>query len=81
MIYYHGTKLAQDTGHIQFINSINYNQYDKFISCNNIANHILQKGIRTLCGKSKASIQMKSHLLYLDLITKEVGTMLLLNGR
>ena len=38
-------------------------------------------GIRKLCGKSKASIHTKNHLLYLTIITKELGTMFWLNGR
>ena len=41
---YHGTKVAQDPGRIQFINSINYDHYEKFMSYNNITNNIIQKG-------------------------------------
>ena len=40
----HIPKVTQDLGHTQFINSINYDQYEKVMSCNNIANNIVQKG-------------------------------------
>ena len=36
--------MAQDPGHIQFINSINNDQYEKVVSCNNISNNIVKNG-------------------------------------
>ena len=77
----HETKVAHDPGHIKFINSINNDQYEKVISCNNIANHILKMGMQKLCGKPKSSLQMKNQLLYPTLITKDLGTMLQFNER
>ena len=40
----HGTKVAQDPGLIQFISSINDDQYEKVMSCNNSDNHIVKGG-------------------------------------
>ena len=37
----HGIKVAQDSGRIQFMNLINDDQYEKFISCHNISNCIV----------------------------------------
>ena len=34
--------MAHNPGHIQFINSINDEKYDKFMSCNNISNNIVK---------------------------------------
>ena len=48
MIDDHGKKVAQDPGHIQFINSMNYDQYEKVMLCNNISNNIVQKGDRDI---------------------------------
>ena len=45
--------MAQNPGHIQFINSINDYQYEKFISCNNIENHIVQKGDKDIVWELK----------------------------
>ena len=44
MIDDHGKKVSQDPVHIQFINSINNEEYVKVMLCNNISNHIVQKG-------------------------------------
>ena len=43
MIDDHGTKVAQDPGHIKFINPINDDWYDDIISFNNINNHIVHQ--------------------------------------
>ena len=51
MIDYHGNKLAQDPGHIQFINSINDGQYEKFMSCNNISSNIVPKGDKDILSE------------------------------
>ena len=44
MINDHIQKVTHDLGHTQFINSINYDHYEKFMSYNNITNNIIQKG-------------------------------------
>ena len=40
----HGEKVVQDPGHIQFISSINYDQFEKVMSFNSIANNMVQNG-------------------------------------
>ena len=48
MIDDHKTKVAQNTVHIQFINSINGDQYEKVMSYNTIFNNIVQKRNNTI---------------------------------
>ena len=82
MIDDHVTKVAHGPGHIQFINSINDDQYENAMSYNNIDNPIVQKGeTRKFCGKTKSLLHTKNHLLYCTLIPKELGEMLWFNGR
>ena len=56
-------KLAQDPGYIQFINSIDYNQYEKVMSCNNIVNNILQKGDKEIVWELKGITAHKEPLV------------------
>ena len=81
MIDDHKTKVSQNTVHIQFINSINGDQYEKVMSYNNISITLYKRGTIPLYGNSKALLNMKNHVLYLALITKKLGAMLRLNGR
>ena len=39
-----GEKVAHNPGHIQFINLINYDQYDKVMSCNKLDIILYKKG-------------------------------------
>ena len=40
--------MVQDPGHIQFINPVNGDQYEKVLSCNNISDHNLQTGYKDI---------------------------------
>ena len=48
-----GGEVVHKPGCIQIINSINDYQYEKFISCNNTENHILQKGDKDIVWELK----------------------------
>ena len=73
--------MAQDPGHIQFINSINYDQYNKVISCNNISNNIVQKGNNDIVWELKGITTHKETLINITLVTKYIGEISRLNGR
>ena len=53
MIDDHGTKVAQDPGHIKFINPINDDWYEDIISFNNINNHIVHQQDKYIVWKPK----------------------------
>ena len=76
----HETKVENDPGHIQFISPINDDWYEDIISFNNINNHIVHQQENTFCGNPNTSLHMGNHLLYLDLITNDLGIMLWFNG-
>ena len=45
--------MAHNPGHIQFINSIDDDQYDMVMSCNNVGNRIIQKGDKDIVWELK----------------------------
>ena len=45
--------MAYNPGHIQFINLINDDRYEKIMLCNNIANNIVQKADKDILYKLK----------------------------
>ena len=45
--------MGHNPGHIQFINSMNADQYEMVISCNNIENHIVQNGDKDVLWELK----------------------------
>ena len=62
MIDDYGTKVTQDPGHIQFINSIDGYQYEKVMSCNNIDNNIVQEGENKIVWELKGIIAYEETL-------------------
>ena len=48
-----GKTVAHNPGHIQFINSIDDDQYDMVMSCNNVGNRIIQKGDKDIVWELK----------------------------
>ena len=79
MIDEYGKKLEHDPGNIQFVNSIIYDQYEKVMSCNKIDNNIVKRGDKEFVCELKYITTHDNHLLYLTLITKDIGSGL--NGR
>ena len=77
----HGTKVAQNPGHIQFINSINDDQHEKVVSCNNITNHILQKGDSDIVWELKGITEHEETLINITLVANGFGKFSRLNER
>ena len=55
--------MSQNPGHIWFINPINDEHYDKFMSCNNTANNILQKGDKEFLWELKVITTHEEQLI------------------
>ena len=92
MVDENGTKVTQDPGymkikvsyypgHMQLKCSINDIRYEEIMSCDSIKDHIIHQEYKNMVGNSNTSLYMKMPLLYTNLLTKGIGTMLWLNER